>query len=406
MPLIDRQLRALPDGFHADGANALYFRAQGESRSWVYRKTLHGKRQTLAIGKYPVVSLKEARAKAFALEQAVEAGRDPFLERKLQGSIPTFEQAARLVHAEVVAGNSNGKHNAQWITTLETYAFPTIGHKPVNAVTQADVRRVLAPIWTAKHSTATRVLQRITRVMDYAVGCGYCETELPVRAIRRGLPKVKRDVKHHAALPWPEMPAFWTDLAKREGQGAAALRFAILTAARSGEVRGMTWGEVDMDAALWSIPAERMKARRDHNVPLNEAALAELRLAKLHYRNFVANKEPPADALVFPSAKAGGPLSDMTLTAVLRRMKRGELTAHGFRSSFRDWVSEDTNFPSDVAEAALAHTVSNAVEAAYRRGDLLAKRRQLMGAWNAYLEGRGSLVINMTTLSAEGQNRA
>jgi integrase len=251
---------------------------------------------------------------------------------------------------------------------------------------------VLAPIWATKNSTATRVLQRILAVMDWAVAKGYRETELPVRALRRSLPKPAKREKHHAALSWEEMPAFWELLETCEGTGAAALRFAILTAARSGEVRGATWGEVDMGRALWSVPAERMKARRAHNVPLSPAALAILqRQRTLHIR--LHGKEPEPSTLVFAGMREGQPLSDMSLTAVLRRMGRGDLTAHGFRSTFRDWVAEATSYAGELAESALAHTIQNRTEAAYRRGDLLERRRELMDAWAEYATGKINIAL-------------
>jgi integrase len=383
MRLKDRQLPSLPDGVHADGANNLALRVRGKSRTWQVRTLINGKRKTQSLGPYPAVSLRTARDKAMALAQAVAAGADPFAAAAKAAAAPTFAEAAELVHAEVKAGMSNGKHREQWINTVRTYANPHIGHLRLNSIEQADIRAVLAPIWATKNSTATRVLQRILAVMDWAVAKGYRETELPVRALRKSLPKGQKRETHHAALNWEQMPQFWQLLETCEGIGASALRFAILTAARSGEVRGATWGEVDMARALWAIPADRMKARRPHNVPLSPAALALLqRQRTLHIR--LHGKEPAPHELVFAGMKAGQPLSDMSLTAVLRRMKRGDLTAHGFRSTFRDWVAEATSYAGELAEAALAHTIANRVEAAYRRGDLLERRRELMDAWAEY----------------------
>ncbi len=383
MRLKDRQLPSLPDGVHADGANNLAMRVRGKSRTWQVRTVVGGKRKTQSLGAYPAVSLRTAREQAMMLAQAVAGGADPFAAAAKAAAIPTFAEAAELVHAEVKAGMSNGKHRDQWINTVRTYANPHLGHLQLDRIEQAEIRAVLAPIWLTKNSTAKRLLQRIITVMDWAVGKGYRETELPVRAIRKSLPKSQKRERHHSALSWEDMPALWQLLETCEGIGAAALRFAILTAARSGEVRGATWGEIDLNRALWAIPADRMKARRDHNVPLSPAALAILQRQRvLHLR--LHGEEPEPSALVFAGMREGQPLSDMSLTAVLRRMKRGDLTAHGFRSTFRDWVAESTSFAGELAEAALAHTVANRVEAAYRRGDLLERRRELMAAWAAY----------------------
>jgi integrase len=291
------------------------------------------------------------------------------------------------VHAEHVAPhNRNAKHVAQWLSTLETYVFPTMGKLPVHAVEQADILRVLAPIWTDKPETARRVRQRLRTVLDWARTAGHRDGVNPVEGVERGLPKQRDRAVHHEALPWRELPDLMPRLDAAEGMGALALRFAILTAARSGEVRGATWDELDLEAKVWKVPAERMKAARAHRVPLSDPAVAVLHTAKR-----LATR---AEVLVFPSAKAGRRLSDMTLAAVLKRLKVSA-TVHGFRSTFRDWAEEATAFPHEVKEAALAHTPRDKVEAAYRRTDLFEKRRDMMNAWASFAIGKGAKVVRL-----------
>ena len=277
----------------------------------------------------------------------------------------------------------NAKHRQQWRNTLDTYADPILGKLPVAQVEVGDVMRVLEPLWREKTETASRLRGRIESVLDYATARGWRSGENPARwrgHLDNLLParsKVAK-VEHHAALPWREIGAFMAALAEEEGVSALALRFAILTAARTGEVIGARWSEIDMQAAVWTVPADRMKAAREHRVPLSDAALDVLReVAKLR-------TEPEADGFVFPGGKAGKPLSSMALLMLLRRMERGDLTAHGFRSTFRDWCAEATNYPREVAEAALAHTLRDKTEAAYQRGDLMEKRRRLMAEWATF----------------------
>ncbi|WP_298428371.1 site-specific integrase, partial [Rhodoblastus sp.] len=277
----------------------------------------------------------------------------------------------------------NPKHGAQWTATLETYAYPIFGDSPVAAIDVDQVMKALDPIWATKSETASRIRGRIESILDWATVRGYRQGDNPARwrgNLDHLLPakgKVAK-VEHFAALPYKETAPFMRDLRAREGNGARALEFAILTAARSGEVRGATWGEVDFAEKLWTLPAGRMKAGREHRSPLSDAALAIL--------NAVKPAEAAPDSLIFPGTKSGSALSDMSLTAVLRRMGHDSLTVHGFRSAFRDWCAEETHFPREVAEAALAHVLKDKTEAAYRRGDALAKRRELMAAWAAYCE--------------------
>ncbi|MEL7303030.1 MAG: site-specific integrase, partial [Pseudomonadota bacterium] len=279
------------------------------------------------------------------------------------------------------------KSNVQWIAALEREVFPKIGSKSVQVVNQADVLSVLSPIWLTKPETARRIKQRIKATLDWARAKGWGEGIHPVEGIERALPRQPRRTQNYAAMPWAELPAFWSRLASVGGMGALALRFTILTAARSGEVRGATWSEIDLEDAAWTVPANRMKAAREHRVPLSGPALALL-------RELQPVGSAKTDALVFPSTKPGKPMSDMTLSAVLKRMDIA-CTVHGFRSSFRDWAEDMTSFSHEVKEAALAHVVSNKVEAAYRRTDLFEKRRTMMDAWASFVTSAGGNVVRL-----------
>jgi integrase len=337
------------------------------------------------------VPLKLARERAAEVRQQIEAGIDPVAERRKAAGIPTFSEAARLVHAEHKASWKNAKHSAQWITTLETYAFPAFGDRSVAQVDAPAVRDALAAIWLEKPETARRLRQRIRAVIDWAVAKGYRDASLAMPVIDRALPKQRAKVQHHAALHYGELPAFMAELKQSESMGRLALEAVILTAARSGEVRLATWGELDLDAATWTVPAERMKAGREHVVPLSPQAVALFERMKSHRRGSGDN------ALVFPGQKRGKPLSDMTLTKAMRGMGREE-TPHGFRSTFRDWVAEQTTWPAELAEAALAHVVSDKTVAAYQRGPMLEKRRALMAVWGDFCEGTsGGNVVRLTS---------
>ena len=349
-------------------------------RWWFLRYRLRGRDRELGLGSADEVGLKEARAGAARARRQVREGLDPIEEvrkARAKSGAPTFAECAARFLASHEASWRNAKHRAQWRSTLEAYAYPVLGEQPVNAVGTADVLRVLEPTWTTKPETASRVRGRIERVLDWARVRGFRDGENPARwrgHLDKLLPNRSqvRPVRHHAALPWRETPEFMTALRLREGVAARALEFAILTGARSGEVRGMRRDEVDDD--VWTVPPERMKAQREHRVPLSPRAVALL------------NELPRIDGggFVFPGMRHARPLSDMSLTAVLKRMGREGLTVHGFRSTFRDWCAETTHFPREVCEQALAHTLANKVEAAYRRGDLFEKRRRLMTAWAVY----------------------
>ena len=351
----------------------------GGTSSWVCRVQSDGVRRDFGLGSCQKVSLAQAREMAQEIRSQIELGVDPQIERRKRQAVPTFKDAAVTTYEIHSKTWRNGKHHAQWMRTMELYAFPHIGKFKVDQITGPMIRDLLADIWLAKPETARRVRQRIGAVLDWAYASGYRETDAPMRAITKGLPRQPRRDNHFAAMPYEDVPAFVQRLRERESFSRLALEFAIFTAARSGEVRGATWGEFDPEKGLWKLSKDRMKAYREHVVPLTRRPLRIVeRCARLRIKGC---------DLVFPGMRRNRPLSDQTLTKLLREM--GEpYTAHGFRSSFRDWVSEETNHPSDVAEAALAHTVANKVEAAYRRGNLLEKRRLMMEDWANYCDGR------------------
>ena len=395
MALTVKEVESKVAGMHSDGGG-LYLRVQDSgSRSWIFRFQLNGKRREMGIGSYPAKSLAAARAEAATLAEKVKDKKvDPLAvrqaeqqqieeqavaEQKMAAQSVTFGEAATAYVNAQEAGWKNAKHVDQWRNTLTTYCA-TFSSKPVGEVTVGDLESVLRPIWLSKTETATRLLQRITLVLLFASDKGWREVgdleawPLRLRRLLPRLPKKKVRTKHHAALPYAQAPAFVAALRQSPAMGSKALLFSILCASRSGEVRLARWSEIDLDAALWVIPAERMKVEAEHRVPLSSQALDLLRSLP---------EGKPTD-LVFPGMKKGQPLSDMTMTAFLRRGNHG-CTQHGFRSTFADWSAECTGFQKEVREKALAHTVADAVEAAYRRGDLFEKRRELMQTWADYL---------------------
>ncbi|MGE4036985.1 MAG: tyrosine-type recombinase/integrase [Hyphomonadaceae bacterium] len=384
-------------GLHADG-DGLYLAVAATktagvfSRSWVVRFTApDGRRRSMGLGSYPEVGLAAARRLAAVRREAARSGVDP-LEAKREARraaaleaarAQTFRQCAEAYIAAHAKTWRNAKHAGQWRSTLSTYVYPVFGDLPVGAIDAALVSKVLDPIWAAKNETASRVRGRIEVVLDWAKVRGYREGENPARwkgHLQFALPPRRKiaKVKHHAALPFGEIGPFLRQLGAMPGVAARALEFAILTAARTGEVLGARWDEIDLAERTWTVPAERMKAGREHRVPLNAAAFAIV----------AARYEGCCGAFVFGADGSDAMLSNMALLMCLRRMKRADLTVHGFRSTFRDWAAERTNFPREVAEAALAHAVGDKVEAAYRRSDLFDKRRKLMEAWGGYCEAQ------------------
>jgi integrase len=393
-PLNALKVKNAKPGRYGDGGK-LYLLVRGpEAAWWLFRYTAAGKLREIGLGAArgpQAVPLAKARVKAAELFRMVADGLDPLVQREVEAEAQeakaeeaarqavTFKQAAEQYIQSHKAGWDNAKHKGQWGSTLAAYAYPVFGAKPVGEVGTADVLAALQPIWTAKAETATRLRGRIESILTAATVQGLRTGENPARwrgHLAELLPARSKvaPVEHHAALSFAALPAFFLRLQAADGLGARALELAILTAGRTSEVLCATWGEIDLDAALWSIPAARMKARREHRVPLSPPAVALLR--KLHT---IRQGEH-----VFAGQGRGKPLSNMALLMTLRRMKRGDLTAHGFRSTFRDWAAESTGHPSEVVEMALAHAVGDKVEAAYRRGDLFEKRRKLMNDWGAY----------------------
>ena len=363
---------ATEPGRYGDGDGLFLQVTKSGSRSWICRVQKNGRRRDIGLGSAKKVSLAQARQRAVEVRSQVEAGLDPVLERKKAAGIPTFREAAATVFAENRKAWRNAKHRAQWLSSLEAYAFPHIGDIAVSDIESGHVRDTLVKIWLEKPETARRVRQRIVAVIDWSIAKNYRAHPLPMAAINKSLPKVPKKVKHHRALLYADVPAFMALLRKRVSIGRLAFEALVLTAARSGEIRMATWDEIDLETKLWTIPADRMKAGREHVVPLSDQAVDVFRRA--------AKFRHASSELVFSGAKPKNPLSDMTLTKICRDLNVGAVP-HGFRSSFRDWVAEATDFDGDVAEMALAHTIPNKVEAAYRRGNLLQKRRQLMGRW-------------------------
>jgi integrase len=384
------RLTARP-GMHPDGGG-LYLQVTENGASWIYRYMLNGRAREMGLGPLALFGLQDARAKALDARKLRHEGIDPIEARKAArarerldaAKAMTFKQCAEAYINAHRAGWRNAKHAAQWETTLATYAGPVINALPVQTIDTALVLKVLEPIWATKPETASRLRGRVESILDWAKVRGYREGENPARwraHLDKLLParsKVRR-VEHYAALPYAELPGFLVALREQEGIAARALEFTILTAARTGESMGATWNEINWADKVWTIAATRMKAGKEHRVPLCDRALAILREVK------PAEVAPNhAEQFVFPGGKPGQPLSNMAFLMLLRRMARDDLTAHGFRSTFRDWAAERTNFPSEVVEMALAHAVGDKVEAAYRRGDLFNKRRRLMSAWSEF----------------------
>lgn len=357
------------------------------SASWIYRYSFNGKRRDMGLGSLQDFSLEDARQRANELRGEIRKGIDPIdqkhdekaINKKSKLSTITFQQCVDKYLESHSDAWKNAKHRAQWRSTLEAYACPLIGELNVDHVDTGLILRILEPIWKTKTETATRLRGRIENILDWATVRGFSSGDNPARwkgHLDKLLPKPSKVAKkrNFAALPYAEIPEFIKQLQNQPGIGAAALQFAILTAARSGEVRGAVWDEIDLTERIWTIPTERMKAGKEHRIPLSDAAI-----------NIIQKiQEARISEFIFPGTRESRPLSDMSLTAVLRRMGRGDLTVHGFRSTFRDWAAETTKHPQEVCEMALAHTIANKVEAAYRRGDLFQKRAQLMAEWAQY----------------------
>lgn len=404
MPRVAKELtpievkRLTKPGMHAVGGVVglvLQISPNGQSRHWIFRTTIGGKRRHIGLGSFPTVTLAMARDIAREAFLKIRAGIDPIEERKAAQSALvaaqkrglTFAQAMEKYLAVKLAEFDNNKHRKQWRATLDRYAAPALGNMFVADLSVQDVLRVLEPIWQEKTETASRLRGRIEAVLSWATVAGHREGDNPARwkgNLSEILPKPSKVAKvtHQPALALDDAAAWFADLRGRDGMGARALEFLVMTASRSGEIRGATWDEINLDAGIWTVPAKRMKMGREHRVPLTSEAIALL------------NDLPQFEGspYVFPAAK-GGQISDMTISAVMKRQgftdSRTGRTAvpHGLRSTFRDWAAERTEYPRDMAEIALAHNVGSEVERAYRRGDQMEKRRAMMNAWGRFLRG-------------------
>ena len=383
--------KAKDPGMYADGGG-LYLRVTPEgAKNWVLRFMLDRRPRWMGLGPVALYGLQEARARALDARRKRHEGIDPIEARRAErvrqrldaAKAITFQQCAEAYINAHRAGWRNNKHAGQWSATLATYVYPTIGALPVQAVDTGLVLKVLEPIWTAKPETASRVRGRLESILDLAKVRGYRDGENPARwrgHLDKLLPARSRvrQVEHHAALPYAELPGFLAALREQEGIAARALEFLILTAARTGEIIGARWNEIDRLDKTWTVPAARMKAHREHRVPLSVRALTILDEMR------VARHGDPSDAFVFPGGKAGKPLSNMAFLMLLRRMGHVDLTVHGFRATFKTWASERTSLQNEIVEASLAHTIGGKVEQAYRRGDLFEKRRRLMQQWATF----------------------
>ncbi|MCC5980451.1 MAG: integrase arm-type DNA-binding domain-containing protein [Oceanicaulis sp.] len=362
---------------------------EGVTKAWLFRYTLHGRHRHMGLGAYPVFSLKDARERANRARQMLADGLDPLAAKRASraelqaeaGRAITFQSFADDYIAKNASGWKNPKHRDQWRATLAAYAYPKIGTRLVSEIETGDVLRVIEPIWTEKRETASRLRGRIERILAAATVKGFRTGDNPARwrgHLKEALPGAKPKQKQFPSLPYAQLPTFITDLRRLESISALALEFTILTTARTGEVIGATWGEIDLENALWRIPGERMKAEADHLVTLNERAMEILKSLR---------REGQGDGYVFPGARAGKGLSNMAMLMLLKGMKGREgLTVHGFRRTFKDWAREETSFENFVSEMALAHTVKG-VEGHYTSADLVKKRRALMDSWGAFCGG-------------------
>ncbi|KQN80100.1 tyrosine-type recombinase/integrase [Sphingomonas sp. Leaf62] len=370
-------VRNLGPGFHGDGGN-LYLKVdKSGARRWIVRLNVQGTRHDIGLGSAALVSLVEAREQAVQHRKLARAGEDPLAARRRSNAIPSFEEAARQVHAHNEGAWRNDKHRKQWLSTMETYVFPYIGNRSVGAVSSADLLLVLDPIWTTKNATAQRVKQRLGMVLKWAIAREF-RSDNPAEVVQQALTKQDRsNVKRMLALPYGEVAKAIEKISASKASDVTklAIQFLVHTACRSGEVRGALWSEIDFARMVWTIPPSRMKTKRQHRVPLTPAVLAILERAKAFRQN--------DSDLVFPSL-TGKPLSDNTLSKLMRELAIAAVP-HGFRSSFRDWAGEATHHPREVIEFVLAHVINDKAEAAYARSDLFEKRRGIMLDWSVFL---------------------
>lgn len=372
------------------------------TKSWIFRYRDRGtkKLKDLGLGSYPNVSLAEARERAAKQRTLLLNGKDPKTEKVAQraalkienAKAITFKKAAETYISDNRSGWKNAKHADQWTNTLTTYAFPVIGAIPVGDVDLPLIRKVLDPIWTEKNETASRLRQRLEKILDWATVNGYRTGENPARwkgYLDHLLPKPSKvqDREHHAALPYDQISQFMGDLRAQKGMGALALEFTILTAARTGEAIGATWEEIDLEKRLWTVPAVRMKAGKEHEIPLSRRAVEIIQTLEV----------TRTGDFLFPGGKEGAPLSNMAMAQTLKRMKRLDITVHGFRSTFRDWAAEQTDYPREVIEHAISHQLKDKAEAAYHRSTMLEKRRKLMEAWAEFCVAEEPKAANLDT---------
>ncbi len=381
-------------GRYADGNGLYLVVSKTGSKKWILRTVVQGRRTDIGLGGISTTTLAKARKKASDMREVARDGGNPIAERrKARTNAPTFKEAAILVHADHSKTWKNEKHAAQWINTLKEYAFPYFGDQQVNQIGTAEVLKALSQIWLTKPETARRVRQRIGTIMDWAKAAGHRAGDDPINGIEKGLPKQPKQQDHHAALPYSDLSSFITEMRKSDANESTqlAFEFLILTATRTSEVILAEWSEVDFKAKAWTIPAKRMKAGKKYRVPLSERCIEILKRAK---------ELSDGGPYIFPGRNAKKSLSTMVFLMVIRRMGQ-DITAHGFRSTFRDWSAERTNFPREVCEMALAHTVSDKTEAAYLRGDLFDKRRELMDTWTTYAcADKGDNVVTIRQSSA------
>ena len=379
-------------GRHSDGNGLHLVVKPSGARSWIVRLTIKGQRNSngaplrtdLGLGGLRYVSVQQAREMAIRYLGLARRGINP--RDTAPEAVPTFEQMARIVHSERLPTWKNAKHASQFINTLRDYTFPKIGNLQVNQVGQPEVLACLSPIWTQKQETAKRLAQRIKTVLDVAKSKGYRTGENPVTEIREAkvLPQVKVRPKHHAAMPWQDVPAFYAELQNRPAIAAKALMFTCLTGSRTSETLNAQWPEFDFDTAIWTVPAERMKTGTEHRVPLTKEMITILEPLKAMNSDYV-----------FEGQKRHKPLSDMAMLMLLRRMKIEGVTVHGFRSTFRDWASEAAQAPREIAEMSLSHNIGNTVERAYARSDLLDRRRALIERWTQYVTGEQGQIVRL-----------
>lgn len=388
-------------GYHADGAGLYLQVTPSGSKSWVFRFTLAGKAREMGLGSLLAVSIADARAKAEKARAMLANGLDPLEAKRAEAAARALATATARTFADCAtqyieahrAGWKNAKHASQWAATLKTYALPVLGDLPVSKVDTGLVLQVLEPIWKTKTETASRVRGRIESVLSWATVRGFRSGENPARwrghldALLAEPAKVAK-VRHHPALPVDQLPQFMPALRAIQGVSPLALEFLILTAARTNEVLGARWEEIDLGARVWSVPGTRMKAGKEHRIPLSMRAIAILEVMK-HIR---------VSDFVFPGQRGDRPLSNMALLMLLKGMGKADITAHGFRSTFRDWAAEQTNFPNHVLEMALAHSIKDKAEAAYRRGDLFAKREKLMQSWADYCDNFPAKIVHMNRM--------